>query len=163
MDSGADACFHVGGRLDLWIGKSSRLFQCSHAIETDGLEVDLIITHIVFGLHGRASFITDRERNDFVPIHVVFPGPHEQGICNFTLPHIAENRGGRPRVDATPLTVRVPPDMLAALDKFVDLDAIPSRPEAVRLILKEWLMENQMLPADQEGTRPEDLNASNDD
>lgn len=59
--------------------------------------------------------------------------------------------------------VRLQPDMLEALDKFVDRDAIPSRPEAVRLILKEWLVANQMLPPDQEGTRPEDLNASNDD
>lgn len=56
-----------------------------------------------------------------------------------------KSRGGRPRIDATPLTVRIPPDMLAALDKFVDRDAIQSRPEAIRLILKEWLAANQMM------------------
>lgn len=41
--------------------------------------------------------------------------------------------------------VRLQPDMLAALDKFVDRDAIQSRPEAIRLILKEWLAANQMM------------------
>lgn len=56
-----------------------------------------------------------------------------------------KNRGGRPRVDATPVTVRIPPDMLAALDKFVDEQAGISRPEAVRLILRDWLVGNQML------------------
>lgn len=56
-----------------------------------------------------------------------------------------KNKGGRPRVDAIPLTVRVPPDMLDALDKFVDRDAIQSRPEAIRLILKDWLKDNGMM------------------
>ena len=69
----------------------------------------------------------------------------------------------RPPAPGTPVLVRLQPDMLAALDRFVYRDAIPTRPEAVRLILKEWLISNQMLPADQEGIRPEDLNASNDD
>jgi hypothetical protein len=36
--------------------------------------------------------------------------------------------------------------MLAALDKFVDRDAIPSRPEAVRLILKDWFISQRMMP-----------------
>lgn len=57
---------------------------------------------------------------------------------------------GRPKIGATPVTVRIPPDMLAALDKFVDRDAIQSRPEAVRLILKDWLVDNGCLAPSEE-------------
>lgn len=39
---------------------------------------------------------------------------------------------------------------------------IPNQSEAIRLILTNWLQSNGYLPSDQEGTRPEDLNASND-
>ena len=43
------------------------------------------------------------------------------------------NRGGRPPVNATPVTVRVPPDMLAQLDAFIAKQPKPvSRPEAIR-------------------------------
>jgi hypothetical protein len=63
------------------------------------------------------------------------------------IPDNRKSRGrGRPRVDSTLVGLRLPPDMLEALDKFVDRDAIPSRPEAVRLILKDWLIANGMLP-----------------
>lgn len=41
--------------------------------------------------------------------------------------------------------VRLQPDMLDALDKFVDESVGVSRPEAVRLILRDWLTKNQML------------------
>lgn len=51
---------------------------------------------------------------------------------------------GRPATDTTPIMVRVPPDMLEAIDKFTD--EIISRPQAVRLILRKWLVENQVLP-----------------
>lgn len=51
---------------------------------------------------------------------------------------------GRPKTDTTPIMVRVPPDMLEAIDKFTD--KIYSRPQAVRLILRKWLVENGMLP-----------------
>lgn len=61
---------------------------------------------------------------------------------------IKKNPVGRPPVNATPITVRVPPDMLAAVDNFVDERAGITRPEAVRLILKRWLTDNQMLPKD---------------
>lgn len=59
-----------------------------------------------------------------------------------------KKRGPAPTGKGTLIGVRLQPDMLEALDKFVDQDAIPSRPEAVRLILKHWLVENQMLPKD---------------
>lgn len=44
---------------------------------------------------------------------------------------------GRPRVDATHVGVRIPPDQLAALDAFVasQPDPKPSRPEAVRRLI----------------------------
>lgn len=51
---------------------------------------------------------------------------------------------GRPKADTTPILVRVPPDMLEAIDKFTD--EFISRPSAVRLILRKWLVENGMLP-----------------
>lgn len=50
---------------------------------------------------------------------------------------------GRPAVNATPVTVRIPPDQLAALDawrkKAAKAGDPVSRPEAVRLILKDVL------------------------
>lgn len=44
------------------------------------------------------------------------------------------NRGGRPRVDATPLTIRPRPDMLAALDAIREADE--SRPQAIDRLLR---------------------------
>jgi hypothetical protein len=54
---------------------------------------------------------------------------------------------GRPATTGTGtlIGVRLQPDMLAALDKFVDEQAGITRPEAVRLILRDWLVRNQML------------------
>lgn len=43
---------------------------------------------------------------------------------------------GRPAVNATPVTVRLPPDQLTALDAWIARqDAPPSRPEAIRLLI----------------------------
>lgn len=49
-------------------------------------------------------------------------------------------KSGRPRVDATPLSVRVPPDLLADLDRFI-AEECPgtSRPEALRRLAAEAL------------------------
>ena len=57
---------------------------------------------------------------------------------------------GRPKTDTTAIMLRVPPDMLSAIDKFVDEQVGISRPEAVRLILRDWLIGNGML----DGTSP---------
>jgi len=48
---------------------------------------------------------------------------------------------GRPRVGATPVTVRVPPEQLASLDAWIAAqpESRPSRPEAIRLALRDWL------------------------
>jgi hypothetical protein len=52
-----------------------------------------------------------------------------------------KDRGGRPRVDATPITVRVPPNQLAQLDALIadQPDPKPSRPEVLRGALAEHL------------------------
>lgn len=44
--------------------------------------------------------------------------------------------------------VRLQPDMLAALDKFVDEQMGITRPEAIRLILRDWLISNGSLNAE---------------
>ena len=61
-----------------------------------------------------------------------------------------KSRGGRPRVDATPITVRVPPRQLTALDAYIAAlpDPRPSRPEAMRQALAEHLRTKGYLPAD---------------
>lgn len=56
-----------------------------------------------------------------------------------------EKSRGRPKTHPTSIHLTLSPDMLAAVDKFVDDEAGISRPEAVRLILRRWLSENGML------------------
>lgn len=47
-------------------------------------------------------------------------------------------RMGRPPVNATPVTVRIPPDLLAWLDaERAKLDPEPTRPEFIRQVLEE--------------------------
>jgi hypothetical protein len=47
---------------------------------------------------------------------------------------------GRPPVGSVGVLVKLPPDDLAALDAWIDRQpAPPSRPEAIRLILREKL------------------------
>lgn len=58
-----------------------------------------------------------------------------------------KNKGGRPRVDATPVTVRIPPELLSALESFRrDQTEIPTRPEAIREIVRDWLTDKGYLP-----------------
>jgi len=62
---------------------------------------------------------------------------------------ISESRKrGRPRVDSTNIGVRLPPDQVAALDKWIKRhpEPKPSRPEAIRQILSERLTEAGCLP-----------------
>lgn len=48
---------------------------------------------------------------------------------------------GRPAVNATPVTVRLPPDQLARLDRWREAQAEPpSRPEAIRQLLNGALL-----------------------
>jgi len=48
---------------------------------------------------------------------------------------------GRPRVDATPVNTRFPPDELRALDVWIAIQPSPkpSRPEAVRRLVEQAL------------------------
>ena len=47
-----------------------------------------------------------------------------------------KSKGGRPAVNATPLTVRMPPDQLAGLDALrQQMSPVPSRPEIIRQIV----------------------------
>lgn len=59
------------------------------------------------------------------------------------------NRGGRPRTDATPIMVRVMPPDVSGLDAYIAAhpDPKPSRPEAIRLALRDWLTGLGYLPA----------------
>jgi hypothetical protein len=51
-----------------------------------------------------------------------------------------KNRGGRPRVDAKPIMVRLPPAQLSALDDWRRNESdLPTRPEAIRRILAQAL------------------------
>ena len=52
-----------------------------------------------------------------------------------------KTKGGRPRVDATPVTVRLPPANLSDLDAYIAAqpEPRPSRPEAIRRLLAEAL------------------------
>ena len=48
-----------------------------------------------------------------------------------------KRRGGRPRIDAVPIMVRVAPDKVAALDAWrARQDDAPSRPEAIRRLVE---------------------------
>lgn len=49
-----------------------------------------------------------------------------------------KKRMGRPPVNASPVTVRIPPDLLAWLDaERAKLEPVPSRPEFIRQVLEE--------------------------
>lgn len=53
------------------------------------------------------------------------------------MPETKKNKGGRPRVDATPVTVRIPPDLLDWLDTYrATLPDAPSRPETIREVVR---------------------------
>ena len=54
---------------------------------------------------------------------------------------------GRPAVDTEPVNLRLPRDVIEALDaRRREEPDIPSRPEAIRRILTSWLRENGYLP-----------------
>ncbi len=47
-----------------------------------------------------------------------------------------KRRGGRPRVNSTPVTVRLPPYLLHALDRYIETMEEPrSRPETIRTLM----------------------------
>jgi cytochrome c553 len=72
-----------------------------------------------------------------------------------------KNVGGRPRTDATPVMVRLPPSAIASLDAWIAAqpEPRPSRPEAIRRLLAQALGKG----VDAGSIAGEDLNASNDE
>ena len=76
-----------------------------------------------------------------------------------------KNRGGRPKVGATPLMVRVPPGELARLDEWIarQLEPRPTRPEAIRRLVERGLAADGVASPDAGSIAVEDLNASNDE
>lgn len=61
---------------------------------------------------------------------------------------LSAQKRGRPEVDSEPITVRLPRDVLAALDEARALKSAqfpPSRPEVVRFALVEWLKREGVL------------------
>jgi hypothetical protein len=52
-----------------------------------------------------------------------------------------KSKGGRPRTDATPVTVRILPEMLEWLDaERAKLDPVPSRPEMIRQMMASMMV-----------------------
>lgn len=72
---------------------------------------------------------------------------------------------GRPRIDATLVGVRMPPDLLEALDRFARDDGRSlTRPEALRVAFREWASGRGLIAAGprDEGKRPDELTSDND-
>ena len=54
------------------------------------------------------------------------------------MPESQKKRMGRPPVNSTPVTVRLPPDLLTWIDtERAKLDPEPSRPEFIRQVLED--------------------------
>lgn len=66
---------------------------------------------------------------------------------------INNSKRGRPPANTTGLMVRVPPDLIAALDKFIaEEHPGSSRPEALRIAFRDWAIGHGYLelPPDRE-------------
>jgi hypothetical protein len=59
-----------------------------------------------------------------------------------------KRRGPAPTGKGTLVGVRLQPDMLAGVDQFIAEHDGMSRPEGVRLIIRDWLAKNQVLRAE---------------
>ncbi|MCB1391007.1 MAG: hypothetical protein KDK12_17970 [Rhodobacteraceae bacterium] len=59
-------------------------------------------------------------------------------VKDFVMPESQKKRMGRPPVNSTPVTVRLPPDLLTWIDtERAKLDPEPSRPEFIRQVLED--------------------------
>lgn len=73
-------------------------------------------------------------------------------------------RGPKPTGKGVLIGVRLQPDLLSALDRFAAKEyGALSRPEALRTAFRDWAIAHGYVPSADEGKRPEELNASNDD
>ncbi|WBU53329.1 hypothetical protein [Paracoccus sp. SCSIO 75233] len=60
-------------------------------------------------------------------------------VKDYSMSESKKKKMGRPRVDSTPITVRLAPDQLDWLDEQrTKLDPEPSRPEMIRRLMEEW-------------------------
>lgn len=77
----------------------------------------------------------------------------------------SRKRGPAPTGKGQMLGVRLHLDLMDPLDTFISSESDkPSRPEAIRRLMREGLQRRGFVrPEPQEGTLPENLNASNDD
>lgn len=56
---------------------------------------------------------------------------------------------GRPKVDTSPITVRMSDEMIAQLDAVRrNAEDLPSRPELIRRIVEEWLAQRDQEPTE---------------
>lgn len=74
----------------------------------------------------------------------------------------AGNQGSQPKSRSEQVGVRLEPDLLAALDRYAKEHGEMTRPQALRAAFRDWAIAHGYMPSADEGTRPEDLNASND-
>jgi len=77
-----------------------------------------------------------------------------------------KKRGPAPTGKGTQVQVRLQPNLLLALDRFIaDTNHDKSRPEALRIAFRDWAIANGYLRHDaaDDALRPDQLNASNDD
>ena len=76
-----------------------------------------------------------------------------------------KRRGPKPTGKGTLVGVRLQPNLLIALDRFIaDTKPDTSRPEALRIAFRDWAIANGYLRHDaaDEALRPDQLNANND-
>ena len=73
------------------------------------------------------------------------------------------NKRGRPPVDSEQLNLRVPRELLDALDRFI-AEERPGmgRPEALRMAFRDWALERGYLVAEPGAIDLERLSAEND-
>ncbi|BCH25687.1 ribbon-helix-helix domain-containing protein [Mesorhizobium sp. L-8-3] len=78
------------------------------------------------------------------------------------IPPRRKRRGPAPTGKGVLVGVRLQPELLSALDRFAHNGNL-SRPEALRIAFRDWALAHGHVPSADEGKRPDELDASNDD
>lgn len=80
---------------------------------------------------------------------------------------VSQKKRGRPATGETPrVGVRLPADLSEGVERYIQAqpEPKPSKSDAIRNILSEWLSEHGFLKIEQShGLKPDELNAENDD
>ncbi len=79
--------------------------------------------------------------------------------------HIPPSQKGQPSPPAekaVTVSVRLPPELVSALDRFARNGDL-SRPQALRAAFHDWAIAHGYVQSEDEGKRPDELDASNDD